>query len=72
MLSSVVEAVLSLCWHQGRAQSASDLCALMLDKAVSAAGPFSHRTMLTFEEKGIPYNKLLIDELNMPEWCAQQ
>ena len=32
------------------------------------AGPFSHRTMLTLEEKGIPYNKLLIDELNMPEW----
>ena len=32
--------------------------------------PFSHRTMLTLEEKGIPYNKLLIDELAMPEWCA--
>ena len=31
--------------------------------------PFSHRTMLTLEEKGIPYNKLLIDELAMPEWC---
>lgn len=30
--------------------------------------PFSHRTMLTLEEKGIPYNKLLIDELAMPEW----
>jgi hypothetical protein len=27
--------------------------------------------MLTFEEKGIPYNKLLIDELNMPEWYAR-
>lgn len=25
--------------------------------------------MLTLEEKGVPYNKLLIDELNMPEWC---
>jgi len=33
-----------------------------------SAGPFSHRTMLTFEEKGIPYNKLLLDELKMPEW----
>ncbi|BDA49848.1 Glutathione S-transferase DHAR2 [Coccomyxa sp. Obi] len=33
--------------------------------------PFSHRTMLTLEEKGIPYNKLLLDELNMPEWIAE-
>ncbi|CAL5220504.1 g2535 [Coccomyxa viridis] len=27
--------------------------------------------MLTLEEKGIPYNKLLIDELNMPEWIQE-
>jgi len=33
--------------------------------------PFSHRTMLTFEEKSIPYNKLLLDELNMPEWIKR-
>jgi len=33
--------------------------------------PFSHRTMLTFEEKSIPYNKLLLDELNMPEWIKE-
>lgn len=33
--------------------------------------PFSHRTMLTLEEKGVPYNKLLLDELNMPEWIAE-
>ena len=35
-----------------------------------AAGPFSHRTMLTLEEKGVPYNKLLLDESNIPDWCA--
>lgn len=34
------------------------------------AGPFSHRTMLTLEEKGVPYNKLLLDENSIPEWCA--
>ena len=26
--------------------------------------------MLTLEEKGIPYNKLLLDESSIPEWCA--
>lgn len=30
--------------------------------------PFSHRTMLTFEEKGIRYNKVLLDEQKLPEW----
>jgi glutathione S-transferase len=30
--------------------------------------PFSHRTMLTFEEKGIRYNKVLLDEMKLPEW----
>ena len=39
-----------------------------LHEGCGPAGPFSHRTMLTFEEKGIPYNKLLLDELNMPDW----
>jgi glutathione S-transferase len=30
--------------------------------------PFSHRTMLTMEEKGIRYNKVLLDENAMPDW----
>ncbi len=34
------------------------------------AGPFSHRTMLTLEEKGVAYNKLLLDESSIPEWRA--
>jgi len=41
------------------------------EKAELGDCPFSHRTMLTLEEKGIPYNKLLIDELAMPEWVAE-
>lgn len=32
--------------------------------------PFSHRTMLTFEEKGIRYNKILLDEQKLPEWIT--
>ena len=26
--------------------------------------------MLHLEEKGVPYNKLLLDEQNMPDWLA--
>ncbi|KAK9808237.1 hypothetical protein WJX73_002184 [Symbiochloris irregularis] len=33
--------------------------------------PFSHRTMLHMEEKGISFNKMLIDEQNMPEWIPE-
>ena len=29
------------------------------------------RTMLTMEEKGVPYNKMLIDEQKMPEWVKE-
>jgi hypothetical protein len=43
---------------------------MMASLGLRNAGPFSHRTMLTMEEKGITYNKLLLDELNMPEWCG--
>lgn len=43
---------------------------MMASVRLRNAGPFSHRTMLTMEEKGITYNKLLLDELNMPEWCG--
>jgi glutathione S-transferase len=32
--------------------------------------PFSHRTMMTFEEKGIRYNKILLDEQKLPEWIS--
>jgi len=30
--------------------------------------PFSHRMMMTMEEKGISYNKNLLDEQKMPDW----
>jgi glutathione S-transferase len=33
--------------------------------------PFSHRTMLTMEEKGIKYHKHLLDENAMPEWVKE-
>lgn len=33
-----------------------------------AAGPFSHRMMMTMEEKGISYHKNLLDEQKMPDW----
>lgn len=32
------------------------------------AGPFSHRMMMTMEEKGISYHKNLLDEQKMPDW----
>ena len=75
-----------------------------LTLCTDSEGPFSHRTMLTLEEKGaphffgvyilavcigigvgvgalafyihkcvyigVPYNKLLLDENSIPEWCA--
>ena len=44
--------------------------ALNASRVCLLAGPFSHRTMLTLEEKGIPYNKLLLDESSIPEWCV--
>ena len=31
-------------------------------------GPFSHRMMMTMEEKGISYHKNLLDEQKMPDW----
>ncbi len=34
----------------------------------SCAGPFSHRMMMTMEEKGISYHKNLLDEQKMPDW----
>jgi hypothetical protein len=52
--------------HSFTQGKASHLYSLTL--GVMLTGPFSHRTMLTLEEKGIPYNKMLIDELNMPDW----
>lgn len=33
-----------------------------------SAGPFSHRMMMTMEEKGISYNRNLLDEQKMPDW----
>lgn len=30
--------------------------------------PFSHRMMLSMEEKGISYHKNLLDEMKMPDW----
>ena len=32
------------------------------------AGPFSHRMMLTMQEKGVPYNMMLLDEQQLPDW----
>jgi glutathione S-transferase len=34
--------------------------------------PFSHRTMLTMEEKGVSYHKNLLDENKMPDWIEEK
>lgn len=34
----------------------------------SAAGPFSHRVLLTLEEKGVPYSVTFVDVKNKPAW----
>ena len=47
----------------GYLQIRTDTCTLV--------GPFSHRTMLTMEEKSIPYNKILLDENAMPDWIEE-
>lgn len=33
--------------------------------------PFSQRVLLTLEEKNVPYQKILLDEYNMPEWISK-
>lgn len=43
-------------------------CWLVPEHNSALAGPFSHRMMMTMEEKGISYNKNLLDEMNMPDW----
>lgn len=34
----------------------------------SVAGPFCHRSLLTLEEKNVPYSTTLIDFANKPQW----
>ncbi|KAK9807480.1 hypothetical protein WJX72_000344 [[Myrmecia] bisecta] len=34
--------------------------------------PFSHRVMLTLEEKQVPYHKNLLDEKKMPDWIEEK
>lgn len=33
--------------------------------------PFSHRMMLTMQEKGVAYNMMLLDEQKLPEWIKE-
>ena len=39
---------------------------------VHAAGPFSHRALLTLAEKHVPYKEEYIDFDNKPKWYAAE
>lgn len=41
---------------------------LDLPYSLPSAGPYSHRALLTLEEKHVPYTKVMVDLDNKPQW----
>lgn len=42
----------------------------VLDIRLFHAGPFSQRVMLTLAEKDVPFQKVFLDELHLPDWLV--